>query len=82
MLDDRMTVLYQIFVLSRIEVVSANSTARQITRAVLKRRTELRRLPAIILAFSRIEMISRVATARFDTRAVTNRRFKLWRLPQ
>ena len=63
MLDDRMTVLYQIFVLSRIEVVSANSTARQITRAVLKRRTELRRLPAIILAFSRIEMISRVATA-------------------
>ena len=75
--DDCMSFLNQIFVFSRIQVISAKATARYATRAVTNRRSDLRRLKAIILALSRIEVISAKATARHATRAVTNRRIDL-----
>jgi len=40
--DDGTTFLYQIFALSRIEVVSANATALHVIRTVIKPGTELR----------------------------------------
>ena len=58
--------------------MSQLATAFKITRAVMKRRFDLRWLQASFLAFSGIELISQKATAFKITRAVMRRRFELW----
>ena len=80
-LGDGMTYLCQVFAGSRYKVVLIDATALHTTRAVDERRSDQRRLPALISAFSRIKMISIKATAHHTTRAVNERRSDQRRLP-
>ena len=75
------TYLFQVWTSSSLQLFSLISTALHISRAVLKRRFEPKRLNAGFLAFSRLELISMKSTALHVTRAVTKHRIQLRWLP-
>ena len=74
------TYLFQVWTSSSLQLLSLISTALHISRAVLKRRFEPKRLNAGFLAFSRFMLISMKATALHISRAVLKRRFEPKRL--
>ena len=74
------TYLSQVWTSSSLQLLSLISTALHISRAVLKRRFEPKRLNARILAFSRFMLITMKATALHVIRAVLKRRFAPRRL--